>query len=511
MFRAGDALAYSPEVPIDSFTYVVGLFLTSQDDFLVLAVPAGASLGSRTYTAKAADNSDVRCQFVEVAATAVRPAESIAVDERQMLRFVKVPAARSLATVYHGLHSSDDSAPASRPRGAFSRTLVPEPAIWSSDPWNLAAQPTEPRPAVGPSSTASAVAWPSSAPPGNEMDALKDMMAKQGQILEMVARRLDSLPAQPRQAAPPQAPTASTPAQAAAAGSSARQVGPVRFDLSPRARPRSWLDVLGEDGETDEEDPREAPPRSRPSSGTAPAAQPSTTRVNQPDSGTSDVERLIALVREIKGSPDSNFEELGMADDRARASGLAGVHRLRKELKAHPSRVTEAYTKDIREKLGAHDDRAFWTFRDWSNKLSGRFSRFRGMWRCHAMASEILQVLVIEKNLELGAALTVPFQKCLMQMALDNGDWTAGMLLWPYPDPLSGEQFGGTEEEMRRVAAYMKAVSDLKQRARPSAADARAGTDEERTPAYEGGTGGKAKGSRRRGTGKGGEATAPEK
>jgi hypothetical protein len=52
--------------------------------------------------------------------------------------------------------------------------------------------------------------------------------------------------------------------------------------------------------------------------------------------------------------------------------------------------------------------------------------------------------------------------KALVQNALDNNSWDAAILLWPMPDPLAFEQFGGTEEEMRRVAGYMKAVDEMK-------------------------------------------------
>ena len=48
---------------------------------------------------------------------------------------------------------------------------------------------------------------------------------------------------------------------------------------------------------------------------------------------------------------------------------------------------------------------------------------------------------------------------------------------------------------MRRVAAYMKAIADLKQRTMPSAAEARTGTDEERAPAQEGGPAAEARGT----------------
>lgn len=117
------------------------------------------------------------------------------------------------------------------------------------------------------------------------------------------------------------------------------------------------------------------------------------------------------------------------------------------------------------------------------------------MWRMHWFTSEILQSLV-ENRPDHAAALAVQSQKVLVQLAIDHGSWDTAMLLWPGEDPLAGEEFGGDEEEMRRVYGYRKAVQELK-------------TKHSRLETPEGGdevdetTAGRRKGGRGRGAGRG--------
>ncbi len=76
------------------------------------------------------------------------------------------------------------------------------------------------------------------------------------------------------------------------------------------------------------------------------------------------------------------------------------------------------------------------------------------------MTSEILQ-LMFEQKWELAAAYACQLQKVTVQLAIDGGTWGTAYMLWPPPDPLQGETFGGTEEEMHLIHRYRKAVHDL--------------------------------------------------
>ncbi len=64
MLRVGDALSYIPATPVGPHTHIVGLYIAAVEDCYVLAVPAGASVGGRTYQIAAADRIFVACQFV---------------------------------------------------------------------------------------------------------------------------------------------------------------------------------------------------------------------------------------------------------------------------------------------------------------------------------------------------------------------------------------------------------------------------------------------------------------
>ncbi len=56
--------------------------------------------------------------------------------------------------------------------------------------------------------------------------------------------------------------------------------------------------------------------------------------------------------------------------------------------------------------------------------------------------------------------------KVLLQLAIDNGDWTSAALLWGSPDPLGTEDFGGDHAEMEAVHRYRKALTELKNKHR---------------------------------------------
>ena len=48
-------------------------------------------------------------------------------------------------------------------------------------------------------------------------------------------------------------------------------------------------------------------------------------------------------------------------------------------------------------------------------------------------------------------AMLVQMLKTLHQCAIDGGDWSNALLLWPAEDPIGAEDFGGEEAELRQV------------------------------------------------------------
>ena len=65
----------------------------------------------------------------------------------------------------------------------------------------------------------------------------------------------------------------------------------------------------------------------------------------------------------------------------------------------------------------------------------------KGLWRCHYLLQEVLQLLV-EKDHEHTLALLVQGSKALHQVALDRGSWQNAALFLPPPDPLGESLFG---------------------------------------------------------------------
>ncbi len=50
----------------------------------------------------------------------------------------------------------------------------------------------------------------------------------------------------------------------------------------------------------------------------------------------------------------------------------------------------------------------------------------------------------------------------MTQLAIKNGNWNSAYLLFPTPDPLQSELFGGDEAEMHQIHWYRRALSDLR-------------------------------------------------
>ena len=177
---------------------------------------------------------------------------------------------------------------------------------------------------------------------------------------------------------------------------------------------------------------------------------------------------------------------------------------MRKQIDRHPERVVRDYTNDIRLKMGVQDERQFWRMVDWSRKVQPKFQRMSGMWRIHFYLSECLEAHMNNQPAK-SAALIVQLQTVLVQMALDQGGWDNASLLWPGTNPFQTEEFGGSPDEMARILAYRKAISDLKLKTRNPLAKDDSGDEAEDSGAAPKRSGG----GKRGGRGRGGDAAAP--
>ena len=174
----------------------------------------------------------------------------------------------------------------------------------------------------------------------------------------------------------------------------------------------------------------------------------------------------LKLLKEIKGlrrsrrdgSSSSGSDDTGKTGS---SSKLRGVLKLRRRIKKHPGKLVKQYTRRVRERLCAEDDRVAWSFVEHSKGLVGRFGKMRGLWRAHWMFSRALDVS-LSNNMVAVQAHLVQACKCLHQVALDKGAWTQAQLLLADPDPLAPEEFAGETHELLADHAYFAALNDLK-------------------------------------------------
>ncbi len=127
-----------------------------------------------------------------------------------------------------------------------------------------------------------------------------------------------------------------------------------------------------------------------------------------------------------------------------------------------------------------------------------------GMWKLHHMLGEVLGLMLTNRTDE-GTAAICQLQKVLLQLGIDNGEWTTASLLWMTPHPLGQEDFGGRPDEMAAVHKYRKALAELKTRGRPPHAHAE---DDESEDAKEGTRGGHHR--KKKGGGRGSGDAAPK-
>jgi len=200
-----------------------------------------------------------------------------------------------------------------------------------------------------------------------------------------------------------------------------------------------------------------------------PRAQPS-----QPDDspdGSVNVDRLIQmkmlkLLQKSKGKRDSADSSSGsssesLSNDKLKGKGFKGVRKLRRRYHRHPRRLINSYVIRSKEIIGVHHKDQRWGFRDLSMRIKRNFGKMTGLWRCHLILQEIIQLQMADDHVH-ATALTCQLSKALHQVAVDHGNWETALLLIPLPDAIGDTPFGGDEEELESIHAYMKSLRELK-------------------------------------------------
>jgi len=173
------------------------------------------------------------------------------------------------------------------------------------------------------------------------------------------------------------------------------------------------------------------------------------------------LQMLKLLSKMDKKDADGSDDEASDTNKDGASKGFAGIQRLRREVKKKPLKVVKRYREHVKQKLGVRHPSQHWEYRDYSRLLLGTFGKMKGLWRCHHLLSDVLQLLDAQEN-EAAMGLTVQALKALHQVALDGGAWETALLLLPDDDPLSKPAFGGEERELEAAYTYKKSLQELR-------------------------------------------------
>lgn len=143
-----------------------------------------------------------------------------------------------------------------------------------------------------------------------------------------------------------------------------------------------------------------------------------------------------------------------------KGGSFKGVKRLRIRFKKHPKRFTRNYVQMLKEALGVDGTNLPWRVRDINAKLRAIFGRLRGLHRCHGIFCEVLQLQLSEHH-DHATALVVQALKCLHQVAVDNGSWTAAEMFLPVGETVDRATWSGEIDEMQAIHSFLKGTKEL--------------------------------------------------
>ena len=164
--------------------------------------------------------------------------------------------------------------------------------------------------------------------------------------------------------------------------------------------------------------------------------------------------KMLEKMQKREDSDDSDSEKKDV-------TGFKGVFKIRKQVQNQPNKVYRLFKEDIAAQLGVSNPTQVWCFRDYAKKQLPRFGKMKGLWRTYYHLAHLLDTFESGQPNQVRAEI-VQGMKAVLQVGVDQGDWTSGSLLMPYVDPISQSPFGGTEEEMQAVMKYRKGMKELK-------------------------------------------------
>lgn len=166
-------------------------------------------------------------------------------------------------------------------------------------------------------------------------------------------------------------------------------------------------------------------------------------------------------------SSSSDSSVVGDLKPRGAGKALQAYRQTKKEMKRRPEKHIKRYIRDAEEVLGVTKGIPY-RLTDFTQKLN--WGKQRTLHRVHYALSSILELQLQGKTMQ-STLLMTQVLRSINQCSLDQGDWRTAWLLTHLPDPMLRPRFGGEEQSLEVIGAYVKAMHDLEKRGRSSAAD----------------------------------------
>ena len=202
------------------------------------------------------------------------------------------------------------------------------------------------------------------------------------------------------------------------------------------------------------------------------------------DPGTLSALVQMELLKELRGknskhstrgrdpdrSPDSSSSDSSTAGDlkpRGAGKALQAYRQSKKEMKRRPEKHIKRYIRDAEDVLGVSKGIPY-RLTDFTQKLN--WGKQRTLHRLHYALSSILELQLNGKTMR-ATLLMTQVLRSIHQCSLDQGDWRTAWLLTHLPDPMLRPRFGGEEQSLEVIGAYVKAMNDLEKKGRALTTD----------------------------------------
>eukprot|EP00439_Symbiodinium_sp_Y106_P017921 s5561_g2.t1 len=175
------------------------------------------------------------------------------------------------------------------------------------------------------------------------------------------------------------------------------------------------------------------------------------------------------LLQKLAGSSDGNpWQALATVEllkkfrgkTKKKHNGSSSSSASARGLRRHPLRHVRRYVKQVEHDLGATDG-APYRLTDHGKRIA--WNRQKSLQRVYYLLGAILDKQ-LRGHPDQAAMLTVQSLRAVHQVVIDEGNWSVAWLLTGLEDPFARRKFGGEEESLETIAAFLKASQDLEKR-----------------------------------------------